>query len=154
LDRDHALEPQDRGADAPLVHRVLAEQRAHGVELVEDLLEPELVGLVDDDEEHLVVGGLAVGRALGLLAREQPVELQVLRVLDGRIGFAHVPDDKLAPSTLEDNPMKTASWVILTVVGALVLIGSAVSLWVGYSGTDYPIGPKPLSEIEAAHPGV
>src|SRR5262249_54861040 len=49
--------------------------------------------------------------------------------------------------------MKTASWVILTVVGALVLIGSTVSLWVGYSGTDYPIGTKPLSEIEAAHSG-
>src|SRR5262249_17228745 len=47
-----------------------------------------------------------------------------------------------------------ASWVILTVVGALVLLGSTVSLWVGYSGTDYPIGTKPLSEIEAAHPGV
>jgi hypothetical protein len=50
--------------------------------------------------------------------------------------------------------MKTASWVILTVVGALILLGSTVSLWVGYSGTDYPIGTKPLSEIEAAHPGV
>jgi hypothetical protein len=50
--------------------------------------------------------------------------------------------------------MKTASWVILTIVGALVLLGSLVSAWLAYGGNDYPIGTKPISEIAAAHEGV
>jgi hypothetical protein len=50
--------------------------------------------------------------------------------------------------------MKTASWVILTVMGALVLIVSLISAGLAYSGNDYPIGPKPISEIAAAHEGV
>jgi hypothetical protein len=38
--------------------RVVAEEEVpHGFELEEDLLEPELVGLVQDDEQQLVVGG-------------------------------------------------------------------------------------------------
>ena len=50
--------------------------------------------------------------------------------------------------------MRTASWVILTVVGALVILGSVGSAWVAYGGVDYPIGSTPLAEIAAAHPGV
>ena len=68
-------------------------QRAHGVrrlaglelglelaQLVQQLLEPQLVDLVDDDEQHLVV----LGRP-GLLRREQPVEPQVIGVADGAL---------------------------------------------------------------------
>jgi diguanylate cyclase (GGDEF)-like protein len=68
-------------------------QRAHGVrrlaglelglelaQLVQQLLEPQLVDLVDDDEQHLVV----LGRP-GLLRREQPVEPQVIGVGDGAL---------------------------------------------------------------------
>ena len=40
-----------------LVHRLLAEEVEERVQLVQDLLEPQLVDLVDHDEEHLVVGG-------------------------------------------------------------------------------------------------
>jgi hypothetical protein len=50
--------------------------------------------------------------------------------------------------------MKTASWVILTIMGTLVVLVSLVSAWVAYSGRNYPIGPTPLAEIAAAHPGV
>ena len=50
--------------------------------------------------------------------------------------------------------MKTASWVILTIVGALVVLGSLTSAWLAYGGSDYPIGPKSLAEIAAAHEGV
>ena len=67
-------------------------QRAHGVrglaglelglelaQLMQQLLEPQLVDLVDDDEQHLVV----LGRP-GLLSREQLVQPQVVGVGDGR----------------------------------------------------------------------
>ena len=50
--------------------------------------------------------------------------------------------------------MKTASWVILTIVGTLVVMGSVTSAWLAYGGRDYPIGSKPLAEIAAAHEGV
>ena len=50
--------------------------------------------------------------------------------------------------------MKTASWVILAVIGTLIVVGSLGSAWLAYGGTDYPIGSKPLAEIAAAHEGV
>ena len=50
------------------------------IEFVEQLLEPQLVDLVDDDEEQLVVFGPVGAR---LLQREQLVELQIVRVGDG-----------------------------------------------------------------------
>ena len=50
--------------------------------------------------------------------------------------------------------MKTASWVILTIVGALVVMASVTSAWLAYSGRDYPIGSKPLAEIAAGHEGL
>ena len=49
----------DDAADRAVVDHVAGEDALHMVELVQDLLEPELVGLVDDDEEHLVMGRLA-----------------------------------------------------------------------------------------------
>jgi hypothetical protein len=59
------------------VHVVVREQRADPVELVEQLLEPQLVDLVDDDEEHFIVL-----RPFGpeLLELEQLVDLQVAAV--------------------------------------------------------------------------
>lgn len=51
-------------------------------------------------------------------------------------------------------PLKTASWVILTVLGALVVIFSLVSAWWAYGGSNYPIGPTSVAQIATAHEGV
>ena len=60
-----------------------------GVELVEDLLEPQLVRLVHDDEQQLVVGMPAVPITLRLLARQELLELQVVVVVQRLLGVAH-----------------------------------------------------------------
>ena len=57
----------------------------HVIELVQELLEPQLVDLVNDDEEHLVVLGPLRAR---LLQREELVDAQVAAVGDGGIGHA------------------------------------------------------------------
>src|SRR5213083_1342233 len=74
-DGEHALEGREGARGVPA-----EEQRFQVVELVEQLLEPQLVDLVDDDEK-----GLVVLRAVGerLLEREQLVELEVAGVGDG-----------------------------------------------------------------------
>jgi len=95
LGRRHGLQ------DVQLRHHDLQDgqrppQRAHGVrrlaglelglelaQLVQQLLEPQLVDLVDDDEQHLVV----LTRP-GLLRRQQLIEPQVSGVGDG---FSHGP---------------------------------------------------------------
>ena len=65
--RRHRLENVDLLFDQPLdcvnaakmlrdAEQIVAVERRHGcVDLVQQLLEPELVDLMDDDEEHLVV---------------------------------------------------------------------------------------------------
>ena len=63
------------GIDGP------AEDLEDILELVEDLLEPQLVGLVHDDEQQLVVGFVAEPRRLRCLAAEQAVELEVVVVV-------------------------------------------------------------------------
>ncbi len=75
LDLEDGEDPLQRGVDRRQL--VALEAVAQMVELVQHLLEPELVDLVDDDEEHLVVLRPA---GLGALAGEQLVELQVVRV--------------------------------------------------------------------------
>ncbi len=89
----HGLEHVELG-DHDLQDGQRPPQRAHGVrgaaglefglqlaELVQQLLEPQLVDLVDDDEQHLVV----LARP-GLLRRKQLIEPQVAGVGDG---FSH-----------------------------------------------------------------
>ena len=57
-----------------------------GTQLMADLLEPQLVDLVDDDEEELVVlGAIGADRPLDL-QREQLRHLEVGRVRDGSAG--------------------------------------------------------------------
>src|SRR3984957_16328146 len=90
LGRGHRLQHVELGHHG-LQHGQHPAQRAHGVrrlarlelglqpgQLVQQLLEPQLVDLVDDDEQHLVV----LGRP-GLLRREQLVQPQVAGVGDG-----------------------------------------------------------------------
>ncbi len=52
--------------------------------------------------------------------------------------------------------MRTASWVLLAIVGLLTLVGSLVSTWVAYRGASDEFGqggPK-LAEVEAWRPEV
>ncbi len=49
--------------------------------------------------------------------------------------------------------LRTASWVLLTVVGALALLISFVSANLGYRG-DYPIGGVPVAEVAAGREAV
>jgi hypothetical protein len=67
LDRVDAIQQMARPARV-----VGVDQRARGLELEQDLLEPELVDLVDDDEEELVVSRRV---------RQQTLELDQLRDL-------------------------------------------------------------------------
>ena len=73
---DHHLEdgqdPLEGVARAGAV--VPREQPLEVVQLVQDLLEPELVDLMDHDEEHLVVLGPL---RQGALEREQLIDLQI-----------------------------------------------------------------------------
>ena len=50
--------------------------------------------------------------------------------------------------------MKTASWIILVVVGALTLLGSLVSLGRAYSSAGDQIGPASLAELSVGRPEV
>jgi hypothetical protein len=49
--------------------------------------------------------------------------------------------------------LKKASWIVLVVMGAAVVIVSLISTWVAYSGTAYTVGATPVAEIAAAHDG-
>jgi hypothetical protein len=49
--------------------------------------------------------------------------------------------------------LRTASWVLLTIVGALVLLVSFISANLGYRG-DYPIGGVPVAEVAAGREGL
>ena len=50
--------------------------------------------------------------------------------------------------------MKTASWIILVVVGALMLLGSLFSLGVAYGSVRDQIGPASLAELSVGRPDV
>ena len=49
--------------------------------------------------------------------------------------------------------MKTASWVILVLAGALILLGSLLSANLAYRG-DYPIGGTPVAKVAAERPEI
>jgi hypothetical protein len=49
--------------------------------------------------------------------------------------------------------LRTASWVVLTIVGALALLVSFISANLGYRG-DYPIGGVPIAEVAAGREGI
>ena len=50
--------------------------------------------------------------------------------------------------------MKTASWIILVVAGALTLLGGLVSLGVAYGSARDKIGPATLTELAQGRPEV
>ena len=81
LDRDHPAQAR-RGDVRPPGPQLVP----GGGELVQDQLEPQLVGLVDDDEQQLVVGRRVTE---GLLGRQQPVEMEVGPVVHGLSDNGH-----------------------------------------------------------------
>jgi hypothetical protein len=50
--------------------------------------------------------------------------------------------------------MKKASWIILTLIGALTMVGSLVSLAVAYTSVPDQIGPATLDELSVGRPEV
>ena len=71
--------------------RLGGEHALHGVELEQDLLEPQLVGLVHDDEQHLVMRRPPGLLAFAGLQVEQLVELQIGCVVDAWFGHSTSP---------------------------------------------------------------
>ncbi len=49
--------------------------------------------------------------------------------------------------------LRTASWVLLTIVGALTLVVSFISANLGYRG-DYPIGGIPVADVAGGREGI
>jgi hypothetical protein len=49
--------------------------------------------------------------------------------------------------------LRTASWVLLSIVGGLTLLASLASANLGYRG-DYPIGGMPVAEVAAGREGI
>jgi hypothetical protein len=49
---------------------------------------------------------------------------------------------------------RKASWILLTVIAVLVLVGSTVSASLAYSARPYPIGPAQLDEVAAGRAAV
>lgn len=75
--------------DGLLADVELGQDVSDGVELEDELLEPELVGLVNGDEEHFVVAGIALGKGDGLLAVKEFGEFEVVWVVElAAAGFA------------------------------------------------------------------
>jgi hypothetical protein len=69
------------------------------VEFEQDLLEPQLISLVDDDEKHLVVALLHGGKAFRMLAVQDLVKLDVIgviQVVHGAFSFLPAPGGILA----------------------------------------------------------
>jgi hypothetical protein len=76
-----AIEAVHDTAEIFVLDHLAAEIRLDAVELVQDLLEPQLVGLVHDDEQHLVVRGPAMARALRRLRGQQAIEVEIVGVV-------------------------------------------------------------------------
>ena len=83
-DFHHALEPMhdDVHVRAVVVRGRFAQDFPAGGDLVQDLFEPKFVGLVDDDEEHLIVGDeLSVAQAERLLQFEQALDPKIIAII-------------------------------------------------------------------------
>jgi hypothetical protein len=50
--------------------------------------------------------------------------------------------------------MKTASWILLTVMGGLTMLGSLLSVGIAYRGPDDQIGPARMTELASGRPAV
>src|SRR6266508_4616621 len=59
-----AVQPMDDAPEILILYHLAAEIGLDAVELVQNLFEPQLVGLMHDDEQHLIVRAAPVPRAL------------------------------------------------------------------------------------------
>jgi hypothetical protein len=50
--------------------------------------------------------------------------------------------------------LRTASWVLLTIVGGLTLFISLTSSFLAYSSNNYPIGGMPVAEVAGGREGL
>ena len=89
LDLGDAVEAGDDSQHLGFGNSCRGEQLGNLVEFPEDLLEPQFVSLVDDDEQHLVVYRRSASGRGQLLAVQQPIELQIVRVVE-RLGGRRV----------------------------------------------------------------
>ena len=83
-DLDHPPQTVDGAAHVVgvVVDPAADEDVTHQVQLEQDLLEPQLVGLVDDDEQHLVIAVLRRGETLWMLAVQDFIELDVVGIIE------------------------------------------------------------------------
>mmetsp|Transcript_39904 Transcript_39904/g.127602 ORF Transcript_39904/g.127602 Transcript_39904/m.127602 type:complete len:209 (+) Transcript_39904:902-1528(+) len=93
LDLHHPIQAAAHLEHGALQHMRFQHEVAHGAQLEQDLLEPQLIHLVHDDEEHLVVRRPAVEGALPLLAGEECIHLQIAPIVHA-----------LIPATLPGHP--------------------------------------------------
>lgn len=83
-DFGHPLEAGHRIADVALIDMLSVKHSRDGRQLVDNLLEPQFVHLMHNDEKHLVVGGLRRQlRRAHVLRGEELVELEIAVVVDG-----------------------------------------------------------------------
>jgi hypothetical protein len=103
--RDHDLEDRQDPFQRVLraVRFVRFEELHDAIELVQQFLEPELVDLVDDDEQRLVVFW---SRGARLLQRQEIVELEIALVCRGRLRvFRHGARPEGSISAPADPPL-------------------------------------------------
>src|SRR5262249_8442145 len=81
-----AVEPMHDASEILVLHHLAAEIDLDAVEFVQNLLEPQFVGLMHDDEKHFIVRGPAMARALRLLGGEQRGKLEVIGIVQGALG--------------------------------------------------------------------
>ena len=81
MDLEHALQTIDDHDEAALIDILCRKDVDDARHLVQDLLEPQLVHLMDHDEEMLLVGGLAILCALGLDRIKKRIDLEVLAIV-------------------------------------------------------------------------
>jgi hypothetical protein len=63
----------------------LAEYSDHGIDFIQQLAEPELIGLVNDDKEHLVVRMDSQQIAFKLLGAQDLFQLKVIAIVYRRL---------------------------------------------------------------------
>ena len=83
-----AAEPMNHQPHLFVFDQRVVEDVDHRTQLVQDLLEPKLICLMHDDEEHLVVSRYPNESAFQMLTIQQLFKPQVLSVLNLFIGTA------------------------------------------------------------------